>query len=50
MKFLRIFFWTYAIIMSLGCLYNIGDGSFDVYQLIVLVQSWLAVYYSEENK
>jgi len=50
MKFIRIAFWVYAIIMSLGIFANISDNSFDVYQLIVIIQSWLAVYYAESNK
>lgn len=42
---MKIFFWVYAIIISLGCVYNISEDLFNVYQLITLFHSWLVVYY-----
>ena len=47
MKGLKIFFWIWAIIMTLGSLLLMADLEFDVYALMALVQSWLVIYYVE---
>lgn len=47
MKGYKIFFWVYAVLMSVGVVVMIDDGSFDVYSLIALIHSWVVVHFAE---
>ena len=50
MKYLKWFYIATAILMCIGGISNIADGSFDIWQAWIIMALLAGIYITEEKK